>query len=210
MANANDNPLAQAAAAMTGTEAPKPPRGKPGPKPKPRVEEPILTAEGAVVNTTETRIKGEATPDYGTPEYAAYVARIRDKRKPFGEFMQKLARKPRPGYYRVWISDEPGRIQQAKNAGYVHVPAEATGKIEVHNINPHIPGAAQLGYLMEIPLEIWELDQKLKHKRADDTEAAIRKSKVIASSSTEAKEDEGGFYVPGSGSSVETIGKGRV
>lgn len=220
MTSANDNPLARAAAAKAAAEgetvaavpAPTatPPKGRPGPKPKERPE-PVLNEAGAVVHSTPTVLKGEeATPDFGTPEYAAYIARIRDTRKPFGDFVQKLARKSRVGYYRVWINDEPGRIQQAKNAGYVHVKDEATGKIEVFNVNPHTPVATQLAYLMEIPQEIWELDQILKHRRADQIEAAIRKSKVIAPTAGDAKEDEGGFYVPGGGSKVDTIGQGRT
>lgn len=200
-----NNPLAEAAAELPERRGP----GRP-PKPKPEPIESPRSADGAVIAAGETVLKAEVTPDLGTKEYDEYVARIRDKRKPFGDFIQKLARKPRPGYYRVWINDEPGRIQQAKNAGYVHVLDEATGRIEVLNINPHIPGAAQLGYLMEIPQEIWELDQIMKHKRADQIEAAIRKSKVIAASSSDASEDAGGFYVPGGGSKVDNIGKGRI
>lgn len=191
-----------------------PEKKKPGPKPgtprPPRAAdaEIVRNAEGHIIDTGITVLKD--TPEYGTKEYADYVARMRDVRKPFGDFTQKLARPPRVGYYRVWINDEPGRIQQARNAGYVHVKDPATGKAEVFTVNPRSKDAAsQFAYLMEIPQEIWELDQIAKHKRADEMEAAIRKSKVIAASGSEAKEDEGGFYVPGSGSKVETIGGGR-
>lgn len=149
------------------------------------------------------------TPDAAAdPEaYRAYVARLRDTRKPFAGFVQKLAYPPRPGYYRYWFNDEPGRISQARDSGYEHVK-NAAGEHEKRVVGTQKSGGALWAYLMEIPTEIWEDDQKLTHRRTDDMESAIKRSRVIAQSKAEATEDEGSFYVPGGGSKIEQ-GPGR-
>jgi hypothetical protein len=192
------------------TPLPQPEKRGPGrpPNPKPAPLAPTVDPD-AIINTAASSgsENSRPTPDYGTKEYDKYVARLRETHKPFGGFEQKLARPGRKGYHRVWINDEPGRINQARNAGFEHVKDPATGKNEVMVVNPSKPVGSQFGYFMEIPIEIWELNQKLKHARSDAIEAAIKGSKVLTA---EAKDEDGGaFYVPGGGSSVDHIGKPR-
>jgi quinol monooxygenase YgiN len=154
------------------------------------------------------------TPDFAADKkaYAAYVARLREKRQPFAGFTQKLAYPPRAGYYRYWFNDEPGRVLQARDAGYEHVKNPATQEHEKRVVGTRKEGGALWAYLMEIPTEIWEDDQKLKRQRGSDQyEAAIKKSRVIAKTDAEAREDEGNFYVPGGGSKIEHgVGRKRL
>lgn len=139
--------------------------------------------------------------------YRAYVASLRGgSRKPFAGFKQKLAYPERPGYFRYWFNDEPGRILQARDAGYEHVKNPATGEHEKRVVGTRKEGGALLAYLMEIPTEIWEEDQALNRRPTNETEAAIKRSRVLAT--TPDKTDEGNFYVPGGGSKVEQ-GVGR-
>ena len=149
-------------------------------------------------------------PDFASDPkgYKAYVARLREKRQPFAGFTQKLAYPPRPGYYRYWFNDEPGRILQARDAGYEHVKNPATGEHEKRVVGVRKEGGALVAYLMEIPTEIWEEDQALTRRRTDETEQAIKKSRVIANKADATQADEGAFYVPGGGSKVES-GTGR-
>lgn len=154
--------------------------------------------------------KSLVTPDFAgdRKSYDDYVARLRKKRQPFAGFTQKLAYPPRPGYYRYWFNDEPGRILQASDAGYEHVKNPATGEHEKRVVGVRKEGGALFAYLMEIPTEIWEEDQRLTHRRTDETEQAIKKSRVIANKADATTADEGSFYVPGGGSKVES-GPGR-
>lgn len=139
--------------------------------------------------------------------YAAYVAALRAKRQPFGAFQQKLAYPPREGYHRHWFNDDPNRVAEARDAGYEHVK-DQDGQHIKRVVGTRREGGALWGYLMEIPTVLWEEDMAAQNKRTDDIEGAIRRSKVMSRSEEDAKEDEGGFYVPRGGSKVQA-GQGR-
>jgi len=141
--------------------------------------------------------------------YKAYVARLRNNRKPFGSFQQKLAYPARPGYYRYWFNDEPGRIVQARDAGYEHVKDPATREIVKRVVGTRKEGGALFGFLMEIPQELWDEDHAATHRRTDEIESAIRKSKVLLDDKANPNEDQGSFYVPRGGSSVKDGVGGR-
>lgn len=185
--------------------------GTPETPPVVTAEQPTGLVTDGAAELAERRARAmTVTPDRASdPEgYKAYVARLRDQRKPFAGFTQKLAYPPRAGYYRYWFNDEPGRIVQARDAGYEHVKNPQSKQPEKRVVGVRKEGGALFAYLMEIPTEIWEDDQKLTRRRTDDMEQAIRQSRVIAQSDQSAKEDEGNFYVPGGGSKVEG-GQGR-
>lgn len=152
----------------------------------------------------------DATND---PEgYKAYVARLRNQRKAFGAFQQKLAYPPRAGYYRYWFNDEPGRVSEATDAGYAHVKDPQTGQMVSRAVGTRREGGVLLAYLMEIPTELWEEDRaRSVLRRTDELEAAVKKSKVLlGEGDTVRAEDESAFYVPRGGSSVrDTIGSRR-
>lgn len=144
--------------------------------------------------------------------YRAYVARIRNQRKAFGAFQQKLAYPARSGYYRYWFNDEPGRILEATDAGYAHVKDRTTGQNVSRAVGTRKEGGVLMAYLMEIPTELWEEDRaRTVLRRTDEIEAAVRKSKVILGQSDSIRsDDESAFYVPRGGSSVkDTIGSRR-
>lgn len=153
-----------------------------------------------------------AAPDFASdPDgYRAYVARLRNQRKSFGAFQQKLAYPARPGYYRYWFNDEPGRIAQATDAGYSFVKDPQTGQNVARAVGTRKEGGALMAYLMELPIELWEEDHAKVHRRTDEIETAVRKSKVLLSDNDSPGEDEGNFYVPRGGSSVrDGIGSRR-
>lgn len=158
------------------------------------------------------KTKAIVAPDHASdPEgYAAYVAALNAKRVPFGSFQQKLAYPKREGYYRYWFNDEPGRVQQATDAGYTHVKDQSTGAQVKRVVGKSDAGGALYAYLMEIPTVIWEEDMQAQRRQTDETEAAIKRSKAIVANAKEAAEDQGAFYVPGGGSKVESgIGRRR-
>jgi hypothetical protein len=82
----------------------------------------------------------------------------------------------------------------------------ATGEHEKRVVGTRKEGGALLAYLMEIPTVIWEEDQALNRRPTNETEAAIKRSRVLAT--TPDSKDEASFYVPGGGSKVEQ-GTGR-
>ena len=159
----------------------------------------------SVVENTRKSTTVIVTPDQASdPDgYKAYVARLRNVRKPFGAFQQKLAYPPRAGYYRYWFNDEPGRVSQAKDAGYNHVKDKGTGEIVKRVVGTKKEGGALFGYLMEIPQELWNEDHAATHRRTDEIESAVRKSKVLLPDGASQEEDQGSFYVPRGGSSVK-------
>lgn len=227
----NDNPLKAVDLTKSETQAkPKAPakskaappaeetlaRAAPAADPR-EIPEAPRNAAGFVVDDRPSVVR-ELPADYEAPDqetdpegYAAYVAQLNAIRKPFGAFMQKLARPMRPGYHRHWFNDDPGWILQAKKAGYTFVKDHSTGRPEEMVVGTRRDGGGALkAFLMEIPQQLWEADHKETHKRADQIEAAIRRSQVIAKTEGDASEDAGGFYVPGRGSKVENIGGSRT
>ena len=100
-----------------------------------------------------------------------------------------------PGYHLHWMMGNPGRIAQALRAGYTFVEADETTVV-----NADIAGGAfqsgstdmgsrvsvlaakeagedgkeQRLYLMKIPLEHWEEDQKALESRSEQIAATIR------------------------------------
>ncbi len=101
----------------------------------------------------------------------------RQNRKPFGSTDQKLAWPLRPGYHNHWFNDDPGRIYQAKEAGYDHVQDHRGVPVS------RVVGVAQggeplLAYLMEIPQEWWEEDMANHQKIVDEKMSAIKRGHV--------------------------------
>lgn len=92
-------------------------------------------------------------------------------RIPFGSHRQKLAAPPRPGFVRRWFNDEPGRIAQARDAGYSHVNDPVTNQPMTHTVGVAKQGGGLTAYLMEIPAEFYEEDTRAKDdplRRFDD------------------------------------------
>lgn len=101
----------------------------------------------------------------------------REKRKPFGSQIQKLAYEPRVGYHRHWFNDLPGRIESALEAGYTHV-LDKEGKKVARVVGVSPTGGPQTGYLMETPQEWFEEDMARQQAVVDENDQAIRTGSV--------------------------------
>lgn len=78
-------------------------------------------------------------------------------RKPFGNRDQKLAYPNREGFHRHWFNDEPGRILQARDAGYEQVSDERGNPVQMV-VGVGRGGNPQVAFLMEIPQQYYDED----------------------------------------------------
>lgn len=112
----------------------------------------------------------------------------RDSRKPFGSQEQKLYYPPRAGYHRHWFNDNPGRIDDALQAGYTHVEDKEGRKVSrVVGVNQ--AGQPLIAYLMEISEEWYQEDLAAQQRLVDEKDKAIREGSVAG------KPGEDGRYV---------------
>lgn len=149
----------------------------------PHLQRPVATAPSAINTAEPTAVPvSPATNRQNKPV-------TRERRKPFGSQIQKLAYETRAGYHRHWFNDSPGRIEQALEAGYTHVEDKESKKVSrVVGINP--AGGAQMGFLMEIPQEWYDEDM------ARQAEIDAEKERAIKSGSVAGKPGEDGLYIP--------------
>lgn len=102
-----------------------------------------------------------------------------------------IAFSERPGFKRYLVNDEPGRVNMFLKAGWTVVQGEENnlsdnlshtehqmGSIVKKVVNRGTNATAHHGILMEIPLEIWEQDQRDKQKDVDKLDAAIDSTKT--------------------------------
>lgn len=111
-------------------------------------------------------------------------------RKPFGSHVQKLAYPEREGFHRHWFNDIPGRIARALEAGYAHVQSR-DGKNVARVVGVAEAGGGLTAFLMEIPLEWYRADQKIKDDRRDEIDAKLRRG-VVAGTAP----GQDGAYLP--------------
>lgn len=113
----------------------------------------------------------------------------RPARQPVGLRNRQTTRAPDPNYVERWVVDYDGtgdRIAAFKKGGYEHVPASVNtlgdsrvdaaspeGSIEQRNV-----GNGQKGYLMRIPRELYEEDQKVKQQAVTATEEALKRPAI--------------------------------
>ena len=135
-----------------------------------------VAAESIVINA-----------EISEPEAPVAVTRTkRRERVPFGSHKSKLSFSNKdPNYnYRV-ITDKGGRLSDAQNGGYEFVVDEQTlGENEVGrgssidsrvvaNVGTNEDGSVQHGYLMRIPKEFYNEDQKVKQEDITAKEESI-------------------------------------
>jgi hypothetical protein len=111
-------------------------------------------------------------------------------RKPFGSHVQKLNYPERPGFHRHWFNDYPGRIARALEAGYKHVQ-DRDGKNVARIVGVAEAGGGLNAYLMEIPLQFYLEDQRIKDRARDELDAKMKRG-VIAGSAP----GKDGAYLP--------------
>jgi hypothetical protein len=134
----------------------------------------------------------------------ARIAELRAKRVPFGRRTQKLAYARRPGYRRHWFADHPGRVEEARAAGWEHVK-DHEGKIVSKLHGRHRDGRAMIGYLLEIPEVLWREDLAADQRRVDEGEQGIRSGNLP--NGVQTNEKQGNFYTPGQGISIKNEAK---
>ncbi len=136
-----------------------------------------------------------------TANPAAPVAKRMPAREriPMSVPRQRLSVPEIPGYHLHWMLGKPDRIEQALNAGYSFVGKEEvdlnrTGIADDPNGSGHEGIGSQVSvvtgmdaqnrevqrlFLMKIPLELWEEDQKALAERNESVAAAIRGDKGL-------------------------------
>lgn len=129
----------------------------------------------------------------------------RAARVPLGTPRQKLQSDQRKGHVRRWVNDTPGRLAQAKLAGYEHVleraDADGSGQYRSAIVGTNDIGGPLKAYLMEIPREFYEEDQKAKQDAIDEVDKTILRGNIRGADPKDSAEH---FYKSEEGISVRT------
>ncbi len=170
---------------------------------KAALEASIKAVKGALSNATpETQVGESVVAPTETAEDE--LPRLDDdgeplgpqniKRIPLGTSIARLSNDQRPGYYRRWINDVPGRLERARRAGYEHVK-DPKGEPVSTPAGTQEQGGGLRAYLMEMPNELRNEDLAAKSATVDEIDNAINRGKF--------KEQQGdNRYVPDSGISI--------
>ena len=119
------------------------------------------------------------------------------ERVPFGAMEQVMAVPPMPGFRLYWFIDAPGRIARAKKAGYEHVTDDSSGEPMALVSGRNDGGSAQKSYLMKIPQQWYEEDQRAQKAALDAKLAEIKQGRGGSG-------DLENRYIPRQGITVET------
>jgi hypothetical protein len=119
--------------------------------------------------------------DSATETLAQKVERLRKSRVPIGVPEKKWSCPVNDGYqYRVfnenWMT-RPGNIQKAQAAGYEFVQSDSD-KEKPQIVGTNDNGTPITGYLMRIPKEIYDEDQRAKQKEVDRVDKQIREGSL--------------------------------
>ena len=123
------------------------------------------------------------------------IARILATRKPLGAFTQKLAYAKRPGYQRHWFNDSPGRLEEARAAGWAAVAGTDRRPVTRH-VGQGRDNLGQNAHLMELPEVIFQMDRDEYHKLAAGRVDAIKTRIAVAKPGEATAADKGKFYDP--------------
>ena len=90
---------------------------------------------------------------------------LRDGRErvPFGNGRQQLAWPKEPGFRHYWFNDVPGRIEDARRAGYDHIRDPITQE-PVAIVTDRTVGGGRKSYLMKCPIEFYVEDMSLREE----------------------------------------------
>lgn len=159
-------------------------------------------AKAAPTPSTNTLAAASAEPRPAAPEpdglSVERAPATAATRKPFGSMEQRLAYAQRKGYHRHWFNEVPGRIDRALEAGYNFVnDTQGTRVNRVVGVAP--AGGPLIAFLMEIPQDWYDQDQKREQEKVDQVDAEIRSGKARRK---DPKDGDGAFYTPGQGTSL--------
>lgn len=156
-------PKSSSPMADANSEVRQPPKGLPthkGMQPRARDAEGNAVLRDMVVAENEVDTKRGPMLKDGT------------KRTPLGQRRSKLRVPQRDGFVRRWVNEVPGRIADALAGGYAHVLDKAGKAMEMY-VGTAERGGGQIAYLMEIPVEFAEEDNRLKQESLDEVDKAI-------------------------------------
>lgn len=137
-----------------------------------------------MVDTASGKERTAIVQDVAAPEVSGSG---RKDRIPLGRPRMKLNVKPREGYHRHWINDTPGRLEDAVNGGYSFVRNEIVGQggdvSQVGGLDDRVSrvvgvaadGGPLRAYLMEMPQDMYEADQRAKMADIALTEDEIKR-----------------------------------
>ena len=164
-----------------------------------------MSDESMTDEMTEDAPKRRGRPPKEGPDRSARESRIdtraetgRRKRVPLGTPQQKLNANIPGGMVGRWVNDTPGRIQRALEAGYQFINDQGTtddresGRSMI--VGSQENGEALRAFLMAIPREWYDEDQKAKQKPLEAFEDEIRRG---LPQGAEAQREQGAFYNKG-------------
>jgi hypothetical protein len=140
--------------------------------------------------TDKMLVGEEKTEESKKSQRQMEVERIRKMRVPAGIPSRNLDYPARDGYKRRVVCDRQGRLERFEKAGWSYV---TTDELEEKNpgtlkagtregidsrvsqvVGSHKDGKPMTGYLMELPIELYEEDQAAKMESVDALEAGLR------------------------------------
>lgn len=118
------------------------------------------------------------------------LAAQRPKRVPIHEQRDQMGTDQRPGFIRRWVNDIPGRVEKFLRGGYEVVRDDevkvgdggvtdnniALGTGARKNVGRTRAGEGTHAVLMEIPIELYEEDQRAKQAAVDATDKVLNRS----------------------------------
>jgi hypothetical protein len=135
----------------------------------------IAAVRQAVANLPAAQ-PAEREDELRTDELGEDLGPANTRRIPMGTRTQRLLAEPRPGFYRRWINDVPGRIERARRAGYAHVK-DRTGAPISTPAGTQEHGGGMRAYLMELPDPLRQEDLVAKARVNDEIDDAVNRGK---------------------------------
>jgi hypothetical protein len=129
------------------------------------------------------------------------IEELRKSRIPAGIPSANLTFPSRDGYKRRVMVDRPGRLEKAYQGGWrfvmkdsIKTPLPQELKVTTRDgqdarvcqvVGSHKDGTAMLGFLMEIPEELWQEDQDAKMNKLDLLESGMRQGQLPGEDTSE-------------------------
>jgi hypothetical protein len=150
------------------------------------------------------------------------IERLRKTRIPPGVPSLNLDFPSREGYTRRVVADRPGRLEKFRAGAWSFVEKDSLPELDPgllkagaregqdsrvsRVIGSHRDGSPMVGYLMEIPTELYDEDQALKAEKVDGLEASLRQGHDLEGGG---RPGQDGRYVP-SHTPIKIEQKGRT